>query len=200
VCATAKETKGTTRLRSYESISGFDVPATILEAALATSAASSYFDPVIIGSRTFVDGGLRANNPVEQVEEEASDIWCETSGSLQPLVKCFISIGTGNPGKKALENNIAKFLSKSLVEIATETEATAERFVSRWREPSENHRYFRYNVDQGLQEVDLAEYKSANVIETTTSEYMGEQRQESSVLHCVQNLKQKESVYIESLA
>jgi predicted acylesterase/phospholipase RssA len=189
VCATAKEIKGTARLRSYNSNSGFDVPATILEAALATSAASSYFDPVIIGSQIFVDGGLRANNPVEQVEEEASDIWCETSGSLKPLVKCFISIGTGNPGRKALEDNIAKFLSKSLVQIAAETEATAERFAARWQEPSENQRYFRYNVVQGVQEVDLAEYKSASVIEATTAEYMEEQRQKLLVLHCVQNLK-----------
>jgi hypothetical protein len=34
------------------------------------------------------------------VEEEASNIWCSDSRELKPLVKCFISIGTGHPGKK----------------------------------------------------------------------------------------------------
>ncbi|KAM7207996.1 hypothetical protein V8F06_014960 [Rhypophila decipiens] len=71
---------------------------TICEAALATSAATGFFDPVSVGARHFVDGSLGANNPVDQVENEASDIWCAETGNLQPLVKCFISVGTGNPG------------------------------------------------------------------------------------------------------
>ena len=42
--------------------------------ALATSAATGFFDPVSIGARRFVDGALGANNPVDEVEEDASNI------------------------------------------------------------------------------------------------------------------------------
>jgi hypothetical protein len=51
---------------------------------------------------------------------------------LKPLVKCFISIGTGNPGKKPLEESMFKFLSETVVQIETETEAIERRFIARW--------------------------------------------------------------------
>lgn len=106
-------------LRSYSIPDNQEIPVTIVEAACATSAATSFFDPVCIGARKFADGALGANNPVNEVEGEASDIWCRETGDLKPLVKCFISIGTGNPGKKAMEDNMLKFVSKTLPELAT---------------------------------------------------------------------------------
>src|SRR6266536_5622186 len=95
VCTTAHETKGTTRLRSY-SLPGeleSQVPPTLCQAAVATSAATRFFDPVTIGARKFIDGALGGNNPVVEMEEEASKIWCPDTADLKPLVKCFISIG-----------------------------------------------------------------------------------------------------------
>ena len=68
---TASETTAIKRLRSYSLTSHRDVPATICEAALATSAATSFFEPVHIGARKYVDGALGANNPVDEVEGEA---------------------------------------------------------------------------------------------------------------------------------
>jgi len=120
------------RLRSYTLPDEPSIRATICEAALATSAATTFFDPVSIGDRTFADGGFGANNPVDEVEGEAANIWCSETGDLKPLVKCFISIGTGNPGKKAFEDSIIKFLSETVVQIATETEATEKKFIARW--------------------------------------------------------------------
>jgi hypothetical protein len=58
-----------------------------------------------------VDGALGANNPVDEVEGEAANIWCSGTSELKPLVKCSISIEAGNPGKKAIEDNMLKFLS-----------------------------------------------------------------------------------------
>lgn len=46
---------------------------------------------------------------------------------MKPLVKCFISIGMGSPGKKAFQDSVFKFISEAVVLIATETEIT-ERF------------------------------------------------------------------------
>jgi predicted acylesterase/phospholipase RssA len=186
-------------LRSYQD-EELPIDATILQAALATSAATTFFDPVIIGARKFADGALGANNPVGQVEEEATNIWCSNKGELKPLVKCFVSIGTGNPGKKAIEDNIVKFLSNTLVGIATETEATEKNFIAKWRRHFENKRYFRFNVEQGLQDVGLAEYQEQGAIEAATYGYLDHQRQRFQVQDCVENLKLKQSVYIDSFA
>jgi hypothetical protein len=93
-----------------------------------------------------------------------------------------------------------KFLSGTLVAIATETEKTADRFVGRWRQHYDENRYFRFNVHQGLQRVRLAEYQEQGTIEAATDEYLRHQEQKFRVRDCVQNLKQKQSVYIESFA
>jgi predicted acylesterase/phospholipase RssA len=200
VCTTAKETTEITHLRSYSLPDELDIRATICDAALATLAATGFFDPVSIGARQFVDGALGANNPVNEVEGEASNIWCSETGDLKPLVKCFIFIGTGHPGTKAIEDDMIKFLSKTLVAIAAETEKTADRFIYRWRQHFDERRFFRFNVQQGLQGVGLAEYKEQGTIEAVTYEYLRHQEQRFRVRDCVSNLKQKQSVYIKNFA
>ncbi|OGM48646.1 hypothetical protein ABOM_002049 [Aspergillus bombycis] len=193
VCATAKETRMTTRLRSYKLADELCIDATVLEAALATSAATSFFKPIQIGARTFVDGALGANNPVEEVEREATNIWCSTSANLKPLVKCFISIGTGNPGKKALEDSAPKF-AKALVDLATETERTAERCLERWRVEFEGNRYFRFNIDHGLEGVGLEEFQQRGLLEASADEYLRSQEQKIRLRECVANLQVRSSL------
>lgn len=128
------------------------------------------------------------------------NIWCSEESELKPLVKFFISVGTGNPGKKAIEDNMLKFLSRTLANIATETEATAGRFIAKWRRHYQENRYFRFNVEQGLQGVGLAEFKEQGAIEAATDEYLRDTQQKFRLRECVQNLKQKQSVYFESFA
>ena len=198
VCSTAKELRGITRLRSYEPPEKSNISATICEAALATSAATGFFDPVSIGARHFVDSALGANNPVEEVEGEASDIWCSKTGELKPLVKCFISIGTGNPGKRPVEDHLSRFLTRTLKDIATETEDTEKRFIARWRGHFDENRYFRFNVEDGLQNVGLAEYKEQGRIEEATDQYLDHTVRISRIRDCVENLLEKWSVYIEN--
>jgi hypothetical protein len=70
---------------------------------------------------------------------------------LSGLLKCFVPIGTGNPGRKAITEGSLKFFSETLVGIATQTEDTARVFVERLRRLYEGKRYFRFNVQQGLQ-------------------------------------------------
>lgn len=154
-----------------------------------------------IGKRLFVDGALGANNPVDEVEGEASDIWCPDTRQLKPLVKCFISIGTGIPSKKQIQDDkILKFFIKTLVGISTETEQTERKFIARWAKQVEENRFFRFNVEQGLQGINLAEYSAQGLIEAATDEYIRHQNQMSRVRNCVWNLKQKECVYIEDFS
>lgn len=125
---------------------------------------------------------------------------CEGTGDLKPLVKCFISIGTGSPGKKAIEDNMLKLVSKTLPELATQTEHTEKNFIAKWRQHYDEKRYFRFNVDQGLQEVGLAEYQEQGLIEAATDGYLDHQAVAFQVRDCIQNLRLKQRVYTESFA
>ncbi|OQD99672.1 hypothetical protein PENVUL_c063G06880 [Penicillium vulpinum] len=192
VCATSKETFQVTRLRSYPVPNEITLQATICEAALATSAATRFFDSVSIGNQQFVDGAFGANNPIEEVEEEAADIWCTTSRALRPLVKCLISIGTGNPAQFPMNDNVLKFLSKTLVRMATKPESTERRFMARWSNEVKGKRYFRFNVEQGLQQVHMTEFEKQSVIESATYAYLHRSSQKVRVRDCMLNLAEKE--------
>ncbi|KAJ5081108.1 Acyl transferase/acyl hydrolase/lysophospholipase [Penicillium angulare] len=188
VCATAKQTLEVTRLRSYDALDENQPTPTICEAALATSAATRFFDPVSLGDRQFVDGAFGANNPVEEVEEEACDIWSPSTRNLQELVKCFVSVGTGHAGNQALDDNIFKFLSKTLVRLATKPAGVERRFMARWRGQCEAHRCFRFNVEQGMENIHMTEYQKQGLIETVTHDYLHLPSQKSAVHYCMLNL------------
>jgi hypothetical protein len=196
VCTIDRFTKRIIRLRSYSLPGELSIRPTICEAALATSATTNFFDPVSIGNRSFADGGYGANNPVEEVEGEAANKWCPETGDLKPLVKCFISIGTGNLGMDAFEDSMLGFLRKTVVQIATETEATEKKFIARWAKHFDEKRYFRFNVEQGLQNIGLEEYKKRGFIEAASEDYLMHMAQKFRVRDCIQNLRLKQSVYI----
>jgi len=200
VCTADRDTKDIVRLRSYSLPDEPNIHATICQAALATSAATTFFEPVSIGDRTFADGAFGANNPVDEVEGEASNIWCSETGNLKPLVKCFISIGTGNPGKKAFEDSMIKFLSQTMVSIATETENTEKKFIARWAKHFDDSRYFRFNVDQGLQNIGLNEHEKKGTIQAATEGYLIHMAQKFRIRDCIRNLRLKQSVYIENFS
>jgi predicted acylesterase/phospholipase RssA len=194
VCATAKATLQITRLRSYTVRDEDAVSATICEAALATAAATGFFEPVTIDNRQYVDGAFGANNPIEEIEEEAADIWCPTTRELKPLVKCIISIGTGSPGQRALDDNIILFLTKTLVRMATKPEGIERRFVARWNKEYSEKRYFRFSVEQGLQDVNMADYSKQDMITSTTYDYLHHGSEESRIRDCILNLVEKQGI------
>jgi predicted acylesterase/phospholipase RssA len=190
----------TVLLRSYTSREALNnIPATICEAVRATSAATSFFEPVTIGprGRKFVDGGFGANNPVEQIWNEAQNIWCDGKVELGEVLKCFVSVGTGNPGKKPIAESMFKLFSETLVNLATQTEDTAKLFVERHQRLFEDKRYFRFNVQQGLQGVGLEEYKKEALIDAATADYMDAQETKSAAQVCALNLKQKQCMFAE---
>jgi len=90
----------------------------IWEAARATSAATTFFDPVEIGRyrQRFVDGAIVYNNPIPVVNHEAQHLW--------PGKKLFlISIGTGSVPGRAFEGNL-KDIVETMKQMFTETEKT----------------------------------------------------------------------------
>jgi len=51
-------------------------------------------------------------------------------GDLKPFIKCFILIKTKNSSKKAIEDDMLKFLFKSLVRIITKAEEIERKFIA----------------------------------------------------------------------
>ncbi|CAK7207974.1 hypothetical protein SEUCBS139899_010808 [Sporothrix eucalyptigena] len=150
---------GPTLFRTYDVREYATFNCTIWEASRATSAAPAYFDPISIGDpgeeETFVDGGLGYNNPIEQVLEEACRIFPKRK------VACIVSIGTGlarvirfPSSPKASPFKLVDALTK----MATESDTTAERVQVRFRDTQDT--YFRFSVDRGLDNIDLAEWKN----------------------------------------
>lgn len=197
MCATAVENATSVLLRDYDLMDeSNDDSATIVEAALATSANVTFFEPVKIGVRQYVGGALGRNNPVGSVWQEAQNIWCPNDGQLEPMVKCLVSIGTGNPGLTSVDEGARGFF-KTLKDIATESEITAAHSLSQHRGLLDQQRYFRYNVEQGLQGVGLEEYRKQDIIETATHTYLANEIQKRSLRYCAKNLGRKKCALVE---
>lgn len=157
--------------RSYvtaESIDGLSTSGVkIWQAARATSAASTFFDPIKIGSQEFVDGATGRNNPVESVLAEASAIWPDARSRIQ----CLVSIGTGKSEFRDFGDNLAE-IKRTLVALATETEDTEQRVYRNQESLGVDGRYFRFNVDRGLEGVVLDEYEKQGTIVAATEAYL----------------------------
>jgi predicted acylesterase/phospholipase RssA len=177
----------TALLRSYESRRVKEVDCTIWEASRATSAASSFFDPIKIGQfeETFVDGGTGCNNPVERVFDEALDIW---GPDARQRIQCILSIGTGQPMEKGFGSGL-KEIASTLIRIATETEQTAARFATGYApslglSPQSNKVYFRFNVVKGLEEIGLERYQDKAKIASATKAYLSSPEVASNIVAC----------------
>jgi predicted acylesterase/phospholipase RssA len=194
VCATSKETSETVCLTSYKTPRGNNDllnSVKIWEACRATSAASSFFDPIAIGryKEEFVDGATGANNPIVELWNQAQLMW-----GLEPLegkVQCLVSIGTGIPSLKAFQDN-ALHMGETLVAIATETEQTAERFRRDKSHLGTSGRYFRFSVVRGLEDIGLEESEKRKEIASATRRYIMSQDVFKQIQACAGNLAGRE--------
>lgn len=164
---------GPTLFRTYNVRERAAFDCMIWEASRATSAAPSYFDPISIGragmQATFVDGGLGYNNPIEQALEEARRVFPKRK------VACIVSIGTGLAPVIRFPNapKTSPFkLVDALKEMATDSDITAERVQVRFHDT--NDTYFRFNVDRGLEDIELDEWKHMGRVETYTDGYLNQ--------------------------
>ncbi|THZ71239.1 phospholipase, patatin family protein [Aureobasidium pullulans] len=195
VCCTSGETQQTSLLRSWHTSRGDpDLYRTvrIWEAARATSAASSFFDAISIGDpqQRFLDGGTGANNPVQHVWDEAADL-LTSDESLSENVGCLISLGTGQPGYKPFEDTILG-IEKTLLSIATETEASADKFHRAQSRLFEEKLCFRFNVPRGLGDIGLAETEQIATIKSMTAGYLRSRAVQGVLQSCVQRLQQRD--------
>jgi predicted acylesterase/phospholipase RssA len=187
VCATSGNTSTPTLFRSYPSPRGNPSlynQTKIWEAARATSAAPTFFEPIRIGptDRTFGDGATGANNPINELWNEAIDIY--NGESLDQNLACILSIGTGVPNLKKFGKGVKEVVD-SITRIATQTENTADSFNRSHSELSVGQqRYFRFNTPRGLAEVGLDEASEAGTIEDMTDVYLGDENTVKQIRQC----------------
>ena len=194
MCATSKETSETVCLTSYKSPRGNNDllnSVKIWEACRATSAASSFFDPIAIGrfKEEFVDGATGANNPVVELWNQAQLMW--GPDPLEGKVQCLVSIGTGIPSLKPFRDDLLH-IGETLVAIATETEQTAERFRRDKAYLDNSNRYFRFNVVRGLEDIGLEESTKRKEIAAATRRYVASQDVFKQMQACAGNLASRE--------
>nr|KAK5444074.1 hypothetical protein LTR18_005335 [Exophiala xenobiotica] len=194
VCATSKVTSETVCLTSYKTPQGNDDllnSAKIWEACRATSAASSFFDPIAIGrfGEEFVDGGTGANNPVWQLWHQAQAIYGPER--LEDKLDCLVSIGTGALPLESFRDNVSH-IHKTLIAMATETEQTAERFRRDKAYLDDDGRYYRFNVAQGLGEIGLQESKKKKEMAAITRRYVTSQEVWKQMKACADRMSKKQ--------
>ncbi|KAM7189197.1 hypothetical protein V8F33_010199 [Rhypophila sp. PSN 637] len=183
VCANSKTLNQPVLIRSYKTDSSVSYISTakcrIWEAARATSAASTFFDPIQIGTQQFVDGATGMNNSVEMVLSEAKAIWPDDA---RDRIQCLVSIGTGVQPLKDFGGNLAE-IANTLKSLATDTQRTAERFYQNHAELGVGDgRYFRFNVDNsGLSDVRLDEQEKKEQIVAATEMYLEQGHTQSLV-------------------
>ncbi|KAF9474142.1 FabD/lysophospholipase-like protein [Pholiota conissans] len=160
------------RFRTYPSRETH-INCTIWEAARATSAAPTFFKRILIGrDQPYVDGGLGYNNPCQTVLDEARVLF----GDRQ--IGCLVSVGTGQVQVIAIgrpvwfQQAIPTNVIEALKAITNDCEKTHRDMLDRFAKLPNT--YFRLNVEQGMQGIELSEWEKLSSVEAHTVQYMKE--------------------------
>lgn len=160
----------------------------IWEACRATSAATSFFDPIKIGKfgQEFADGAVLYNNPIRLVEQEASLIW---PGCIESAL--MVSIGTGCAPGGRFGGNLSSIIT-AMKAIITETETTHNDFFQAHRAMVDQNRLYRFNVFHGLSDVGLEEAKEKAEIVIRTRTYLNKAETCRLAESCIRQLCNQE--------
>ena len=186
VCAVrAEDTSAPAVIRSYRSPRPDPLYGNIKiwEAARATSAATTFFDPIEIMpfKQKFVDGALGWNNPIELADVESRDSWENDE-------RIMISLGTGSVPGQEWGGDIVD-LARQLARIVTQADMTNDRFRKGHPELINDNRLFRFTVTQGLGNISLDEHEAFNRIATYTHTYVSNDDVYRLLKSCVGSLK-----------
>ncbi|KII90274.1 hypothetical protein PLICRDRAFT_107777, partial [Plicaturopsis crispa FD-325 SS-3] len=166
----------------------------IWEAGRATSAAPTFFKPISVATptlETFIDGGLGCNNPTQELLDEAKLVFPGRR------IACVVSIGTGHaktiaippPGHFSLQQLLPADAIKAMIAIATDCETVAEEMAKRFGDTPGV--YWRFNVEQGMQKITLAEWEKMSEVATHTNQYIRTEkvsRQLTEAVHALVNV------------
>jgi hypothetical protein len=163
----------------------------IWQAARATSAATTFFEPITIGDETFIDGATGANNPIRYMLAEARDVLNDGKNLTEHDIKCIVSIGTGIPSLTPFGPGFLQ-IAEGLKAIATDTEEEADNFRKEYTDFFSLGKAFRFNVIQGLETVGLEEVSKWGLIKGATRSYVQKEEVHVQIESCAANLRERE--------
>ncbi len=135
-----------------------------------------------VGKYEFVDGAMKLNNPVYELLREAERVY-------QPLrIACILSLGTGWSHPTSLDSPKLHKIMQACAKIALDAQQKADDFLqdSRGIELSRAHKYFRFNVEQGVQDIELDEWKEMETLDAMTTGYLS--RKGPEIQQCARSL------------
>ena len=149
-----------------------DIP--IWQVARATSAAPTYFKPVVIDGLEYIDGGFGANNPCTEIYDEVRRM----NNNSKKCTKIILSIGTGKNTKESRFKgsgfsryiNYLNFARK----WASDSQQTHLRMQS--TRQTGGFKYFRLNVETGLGQMKLDEWHARGPIRIKIGHMIGKCR------------------------
>ena len=175
-------------LRTYPSEDSIDC--TIWQAARATSAAPVFLESITFGSPpiAWIDTGLGLNNPGRLLLAEAARIWKDDNDHFsRGDIGQFLSLGTGKPKIMRLNSDNDNMIEKALKDIAEKAGVpvnvikllqaivtNVERVAHELMDDLARDVYFRFNVEQGLQEIELFQHERQEIMVADTDEYLKE--------------------------
>ena len=171
-------------MRTYNNFPSVEAfPATIWQAARATTAAPTFFLPILINDIEYSDGGTGFNNPSELAIDESHSIWPNRS------IGCLVCIGTGLEDAIRLESD-AKGFARTLLSISS-AKAAFSIDVAEWcvalltsshskhlqlkkqaKRFGINETYFRFDVPQGMSKIGLVDWEKLSDMIALTEPYM----------------------------
>ena len=190
LCVTNKQTSKPDVLRNYLTThpTQENYKCTIWEGVSATAAAPIYFKRVKFKDQTeWVDGGYapNRNNPVHEAMAELS----REQAFENKDIGCLLSIGTGVPSINAVSDNLLPFLRKS-VDMLNDSEGIANEFEKseRGKKLEASNQYFRFSVPQGMQDLNLDDYRETAKMKALTDLYLQSVGTGRGVQQCAQIL------------
>ncbi|KAK1979284.1 acyl transferase/acyl hydrolase/lysophospholipase [Colletotrichum cereale] len=169
---------------------------TIVDACLATSAATTFFPSVTIDGVEYIDGAFGKNNPSGVVLKELESVESplQLANSVAE-VGCFVSIGAGRPTFdrerdsfkfKITPKGITSIADAASICVKIATDCHNEHFDVEYsfKRAGRPDVYYRFDVDRGLESVELneADEKTLRHISAVTMSYL--QAQQSSLEQC----------------
>ncbi|KAJ7812545.1 FabD/lysophospholipase-like protein [Mycena olivaceomarginata] len=164
-----------------------------LPAGRATSAAPAFFKQIKIGlsgiEEAFVDGGLGHNNPTASLLSEAKLLFPDHQ------IACIISLGTGQPHTISIPkpSPLNRFLPfdvvKAIREMATDCEKEHQAFAHRFNGIA--NFYFRFNVEQGMQNIQLNQWERLGDVAANTRQYIQFQLVTNQLADAARSLSEK---------
>ncbi|KAJ7367478.1 hypothetical protein DFH08DRAFT_927989 [Mycena albidolilacea] len=180
-------------LRTYNTPDHPAMDCTIWQAGRATSAVPTFFKQVKIGrpgmEEAYLDGGMGHNNPTAALLLEAKVLFPDKQ------IACIISLGTGQPHtinipKPSLLNrfiplDVVKAIQKIAMDCEKEHQSLAHHF------DGVTKLYFRFNVEQGMQDIQLNQWEKLGDVMANTRQYIQSQPVVKQLADAVTSLSEK---------